>query len=70
MRLSDGAKVMTFSRAEKEEEIEKLALEAENAVIEDAGDEDDSSSEDTEKAEKPDDDSFDEVTEDDSEDEI
>jgi DNA gyrase subunit A len=69
MRLSDGAKVMTFSRAEKEEEIEKLALEAENAVIEETGDEDDSQ-EDTEKAEKSDDDSFDEVAEEDSEDEI
>jgi DNA gyrase subunit A len=69
MRLSDGAKVMTFSRAEKEEEIEKLALEAENAVIEETGDEDDSS-EDTEKAEISDDDSFDETAEEDSEDEI
>jgi hypothetical protein len=69
MRLSDGAKVMTFSRAEKEEEIEKLALEAENAVIYETGDEDDSQ-EDTEKAEISDDDSFDDVAEEDSEDEI
>ncbi len=34
MRPAEDAKVMTFTRAEKEEEIEKLAEEAENAVIE------------------------------------
>ena len=39
MRPSEGAKVMTFSRTEKEEEIEKLAEEAENAVIADIPDE-------------------------------